>query len=83
METVVNEEEEEKLVFSSHLNFNLRNYVDRAMLQTMIDAKEQDEPLRILEKSLFKGDELEKIIDRIAVKESIIMSFLYKSKRQS
>lgn len=75
--------EEETLVFSRHVNFNLKNYVDRAMLQTLIDAKEQDEPLRIIEKSLFKGDESEKIIDRIAVNESIIMPFLYKSKRQS
>lgn len=79
MESVV--EKTETLDFSRKVNFDLRNYIDRAMLQTIIDSNEEnDEPLRIIEKSLFKGTELEKTIDRLAIKQSVLVSLIYKEK---
>ncbi len=73
--------ETETLDFSREVSFDLKNYIDKAMLQTIIDSKEEnDEPLRIIEKSLFKGTESEKTIDRLAIKQSVLVSLLYKPK---
>ena len=77
METSV--DQAEKLLFSSQVNFDLKNYIDRAILQTIIDSKqENDGPLRIIEKSLFKGTEVEKAVDRLEIIESILVPLIFK-----
>ena len=77
----VSVEPTESLDFSRQVNFDLRNYIDKAMLQTMIDSKEEnDEPLKITEIPLFKGTGFEKTIDRLVVNESVLVSLLYKTK---
>lgn len=62
----------------------LENFVDRALLQTLIDSKEQggDEPLQILGEAPFKGGRLEKTADRMLLDESRVMPLIW-GKRQS
>ncbi len=71
------------LEFASDVDFDLKNYVDMAILQTIIDSeKENDGPLRIIEKPLFKGTQQEKIIDRLIVNQSAILPLIYNTKPQ-
>lgn len=68
----------EEVPFERGVEQNLQNYIDLAILQTLKDSKdENDEPLRITEVSLFKGDKKVKTIDRLEIPESIMIPLLY------
>ena len=68
----------EEVPFERGVEQNLQNYIDLAILQTLKDSKdENDEPLKITEVSLFKGDKKVKTIDRLEIPESIMIPLLY------
>ena len=68
----------EEVTFERGVEQNLQNYIDLAILQTLKDSKdENDEPLKITEVSLFKGDKKVKTIDRLEIPESIMIPLLY------
>lgn len=71
----------EVLDIDPDVRVNLQNFVDRAILQTMIDSKNEcGGPLRILEAVPFQGDKLEKDVDGLALDESVIMPIIYRKK---
>ena len=68
----------EEVPFERGVEQDLQNYIDMAILQTLKDAKdENDEPLKIVKVPLFKGDKKTKTIDRLEISESIMIPLLY------
>lgn len=68
----------ETIDFVRDVEHDLRNYIDLAILQTLKDSKDgNDEPLKIMNAALFKGDKKVRTIDRLSIPESIMIPLLY------
>ena len=68
----------EGVPFVRDTEYDLQNYIDLAILQTLKDAKdENDGPLQIIKVPLFKSDKKVKTIDRLDIPESIMIPLLY------
>lgn len=67
------------LKIDTSMNIDLKNFIDKAILQTLIDANENsDEPLKLLDVVPFKGDKMEKTIDELALDESVVIPIIYR-----
>lgn len=56
----------------------IKNNLDKAIFQTLCDSKdENDEPLRLLEKSLFDS---KRPVDRLDLEDSVVLKLTYRNR---